>query len=210
MVTSAVPEDGKSATALNLSVVLAQLGRKVLLVDTDLRRPRLHKVFDVRNRRGVSTYLSGMETDPLRLAVDSGIDGLHLLPSGPIPPNPSELLNSPIFGEMGTRFLEAGYDHLIFDSPPALSVADPIIIASIVDATIVVVRANRTPRESLRMAVDRFRQAGTRPIGVVVNDLDMEALGYGRYHHYRGTRYYTDESSTEHEESHDSGRVRGA
>jgi capsular exopolysaccharide synthesis family protein len=210
MVTSAVPEDGKSATALNLAVVLAQLGRKVLLVDTDLRRPRLHKVFDAKNRRGVSTHLSGLEADPLQLVVDTGIDGLHLLPSGPIPPNPSELLNSPIFGEMGTRFLEAGYDHVIFDSPPALSVADPIIIASIVDGAIVVVRANRTPRESLRMVADRFRQAGIRPIGVVVNDLDMEALGYGRYRYYRGQRYYTDDSSPEQPGSRGSGRVRGA
>ena len=210
MVTSAVPEDGKSATALNLSVVLAQLGRKVLLVDTDLRRPRIHRVFDVKNRRGVSTHLSGLETDPLQLVIDTGVDGLHLLPSGPIPPNPSELLNSPIFGEMGTRFLEAGYDHIIFDSPPALSVADPIIIASVVDGAIIVVRANRTPRESLRMVADRFRQAGIRPIGVVVNDLDMEAIGYGRYRYYRGQRYYQEESSTEHETSHGSDRVRGA
>jgi capsular exopolysaccharide synthesis family protein len=210
MITSAVPEDGKSATAINLSVVLAQLGRKVLLVDTDLRRPRLHKVFDAKNRRGVSTHLSGLEPNPLQLVVDTGVDGLHLLPSGPIPPNPSELLNSPIFGEMGTRFLDAGYDHIIFDSPPALSVADPIIIASIVDGAIVVVRANRTPRESLRMVVDRFRQAAIRPIGVVVNDLDMEAMGYGRYRYYRGQRYYTDESSPEHESNRGSDRVRGA
>jgi Mrp family chromosome partitioning ATPase len=113
---------------------------------------------------------------------------------------------------MGTRFLEAGYDHVIFDSPPALSVADPIIIASIVDGAILVVRANRTPRESLRMVADRFRQAGIRPIGVVVNDLDMEALGYGRYRYYRGQRYYTDESAAEHDNSRGSGngRVRGA
>ena len=197
MITSAVPEDGKSATAINLSVVLAQLGRKVLLVDTDLRRPRLHNVFDAENGRGVSTYLSGLVDDPLRLVVETGIDGLHFLPSGPIPPNPSELLNSPFFDRMGTSFLDAGYDHVIFDSPPALSVADPIIIASVVDGAILVVRAHRTPRESLRLVARKFRQAGIRPIGVVVNDLDMEAHRYAGYRYYRGQRYYTDDAAVD-------------
>jgi capsular exopolysaccharide synthesis family protein len=210
VITSAVPEDGKSATAINLSVVLAQLGRKILLVDTDLRRPRLHKVFDADNKRGVSTFLSGLEEDPLRLVVATGVEGLNLLPSGPIPPNPSELLNSPFFDRMGKAFLEAGYDHVVFDSPPALSVADPIIIASVVDGTIVVVRANRTPRESLRLVADRFRQAGIRPIGVVVNDLDLEAHGYGRYRYYRGHGYYVEDAATEGEGPHrkSSGRAR--
>ena len=94
MITSAVPEEGKTATAINLAIVLAQLGRRVLLVDTDLRRPRLHKAFGVDNRRGVSTYLSGLEDEPAALVVPTGIENLDLLPSGPIPPNPSELLNS--------------------------------------------------------------------------------------------------------------------
>jgi len=212
VITSAVPEDGKSATAINLSVVLAQLGRKVLLVDTDLRRPRLHRVFDADNKRGVSTFLSGLEEDPVRLVVATGVDGLNLLPSGPIPPNPSELLNSPFFDRMGKAFLDAGYDHVVFDSPPALSVADPIIVASVVDGTIIVVRANRTPRESLRLVAERFRQAGIRPIGVVVNDLDLEAHGYGRYRYYRGHGYYVDDTVAESGESHrkSGGRARGA
>ena len=186
MVTSALPEEGKSATAINLAVVLAQLGRRVLLVDTDLRRPRLHRAFGKSNASGMSTYLSGLESDPLRLVVGTGIENLDLVTSGPIPPNPSELLNAPIFDEAGKRFLAAGYDHIVFDSPPVLSVADPVIIGSVLDSVVLVTRAGRTPRQSLKAAVERFQQAGIRPAGVVLNDLDAEMHGYAHYRY----RYY--------------------
>lgn len=184
LVTSSVPAEGKSATAVNLAVVLAQLGRSVLLIDSDLRRPRLHRVFDAENGRGVSTYLSGLEDDAKRLVVSTDVDHLDLFTSGPIPPNPSELLNSPVFGEMGAKLIGAGYDHVIYDSPPVLSVADAAIIASVVDATILVLRAGRTPRESLRLAVDKFSQGGIRPIGVVLNDLDVDSHLYAQYRYY--------------------------
>lgn len=189
MVTSALPEEGKSATAMNLAVVLAQLGRRVLLVDTDLRRPRLHRAFGIDNGRGISGVLSGLDPDPIAAIAATGIERLDLLPSGPVPPNPSELLNGPAFLEVTARFLEAGYDHILFDSPPVLAVADPIIIASTVDAAILVVRAGRTPRESLRAAGEKFKQAGIRLSGVVLNDLDVHLHGYrpyaayGRYEH---------------------------
>jgi capsular exopolysaccharide synthesis family protein len=184
MVTSALPEDGKSSTAVNLAVVLAQAGRRVLLVDADLRRPRLHKVFGVDPARGLSVYLSGLETDPLALTQRTAIEGLDVLVSGPVPPDPSELLDSPTFATMGPRFLAGGYDHIVYDSPPALAVADPVIVASVVEATIVVARAGRTPRESLQRAVAKFVQAGTRPIGIVLNDLDAGRHGYGTYGYY--------------------------
>ncbi len=184
MVTSALPEDGKSSTAMNLAVVLAQSGRRVLLVDADLRRPRLHKVFGVEAGRGLSVYLSGLESDPLALAQKTAIDGLDVLVSGPVPPDPSELLDSPTFATMGPRLLGAGYDHIVYDSPPALAVADPVIVANVVEATIVVVRAGRTSRESLQRAVAKFVQAGTRPIGVVLNDLDAGRHGYPAYGYY--------------------------
>lgn len=184
MVTSAIPEDGKSSTAMNLAVVLAQSGRRVLLVDADLRRPRLHNVFGVETARGLSVYLSGLETDPLALTKRTAVDGLDLLVSGPIPPNPSELLDSPTFASMGPRFLEGGYDHIVYDSPPAIAVADPVIVANVVEATIVVARAGRTPRESLQRVIAKCLQAGTRPIGVVLNDLDTGRHGYGAYGYY--------------------------
>jgi receptor protein-tyrosine kinase len=184
MVTSAIPEDGKSSTAMNLAVVLAQAGRKVLLVDADLRRPRLHKVFGVDGARGLSVYLSGLETDPLALTQRTAIEGLDVLVSGPVPPNPSELLDSQTFATMGPRFVSGGYDHIVYDTPPALAVADPVIVSSVVEATIVVAREGRTPRESLQRAVAKFVQAGTRPIGIVMNDLSAGRHGYGTYGYY--------------------------
>jgi len=184
LITSAVPEEGKSATAVNLAVVLAQLGRRVLLVDTDLRRPRLHKVFEQENRRGVSTYLSGLESDLRHLPLPSGVEGLSLIGSGPIPPNPSELLNSPLFAEMGKHFLDLGFDHVVYDAPPVLPVSDPVIVSRVVDAVILVVRAGRTPRHTVRGAAEKLAQAGATPVGVVLNDLDSVA------HDYYAAQYY--------------------
>jgi len=186
LVTSALPEEGKSATALNLAVVLAQMGRKVLLVDTDLRRPRLHRVFDVSHERGVSTVLSGLETDPLSLPLPTGIEHLEIVPSGPIPPNPSELLNSSTFAAMTARYLEHGYDHVVFDSPPVLAVSDPVILGSVVDAVLLVVRAGHTPRPSLKLAAAKFEQSGIRPVGIVLNDLDLDDGGARYYRYYGG------------------------
>ncbi len=184
MVTSALPEDGKSSTAMNLAVVLAQAGRRVLLVDADLRRPRLHKVFGVDGARGLSVYLSGLETDPMALTQRTPIEGLDVLVSGPVPPDPSELLDSQTFAAMGPIFLAGGYDHIVYDTPPALAVADPVIVSAVVEATILVAREGRTPRESLQRAVSKFTQAGTRPIGIVLNDLSAGRHGYGTYGYY--------------------------
>lgn len=186
MVTSALPQEGKTATAINLAIVLAQLGRRVVLVDTDLRRPRLHKALRKENRRGVSTFLSGLEQDVLGLVVGTGIEHLDLLPSGPIPPNPSELLDSTRFAQLSDDLLAAGYDHVLFDSPPSLSVSDPVIIASQVDVGILVVRAAKTPRQSVRLAAEKFRHTGHAKMGVVLNDLDADRQGaaYYRYQYY--------------------------
>ncbi len=194
VLTSALPEDGKTATALNLAIVLAQMGRRVLLVDTDLRRPRLHRALAVENRRGVSTFLSGLENDPYELVVPTGIENLDVMPSGPIPPNPSELLNSPIFARLGTDLLERGYDHVLFDSPPVLSVSDPIIVATTADSGILVVRAGRTPRHSARLAVARLDRPGGSPFGLVLNEFDAGAHSE-QYQDYYGQQQ-SDEDDT--------------
>lgn len=186
LVTSATPEEGKTATAINLAVVLAQLGSRVLLVDTDLRRPRLHKAFGVENRRGVTNFLSGMNENLNELTRTSDVPNLDLLTSGPIPPNPSELLNSSTFVDLCRQLQEHGYRHVVFDSPPVLSVSDPVIIADVVDSCVLVSRAGRTPRQSIRLAVDRLLQAGNCSLGVVLNDLDPGAPGSSHY----GYRYY--------------------
>jgi succinoglycan biosynthesis transport protein ExoP len=180
LLTSSVPEEGKTATALNLGIVLAQLGRRVVLVDTDLRRPRLHSALKAQNRVGASTYLSGLETDPTRLVQATSIEHLYFIPSGPIPPNPSELLNSAVFSRMGDELLEQKFDHIIFDSPPVLSVSDPVIIAAVADTCIVVARAGSTPRQSIRAAVERLAMAGGGPLGVVLNRVSPGSS----YHNY--------------------------
>lgn len=188
MVTSALPEEGKSSTAVNLAVVLAQAGRKVILIDADLRRPRLHRVFGLSAEQGLSVHLSGLETDPLVLVRRTAIEGLDVIVSGPVPPDPSELLDSTTFASMGSRLLAVGYDHVVYDSPPALAVADPVIVANIVEATILVARAGRTTRESLQRAVAKFVQAGIHPIGVVLNDLEADRHGYDSYGYYGPTK----------------------
>jgi len=185
MISSAMPGEGKTATTINLGIVLAQLGRRILLVDTDLRKPRLHKAFGLGNGRGVSTYLSGLEEDPLQLVEQTQVPNLDLLTSGPIPPNPSELLNSETFNGLGPKMLAERYDHVIFDSPPVLSVSDPVILASVVDAGILVVRAGRTARQSVRLAAGKFQHESAGSFGVVLNDLDVsEGSDHYRYHYY--------------------------
>lgn len=183
LISSALPQEGKTATAINLAIVLAQLGRRVALVDTDLRRPRLHRALSLPNTHGVSTFLSGLEQDPTRLLENSEVEGLVLLTSGPIPPNPSELLNSRRFGELAQALLDGHYDHVIFDSPPVLSVADPVIIASQVDTGILVVGAGQTPRQSIRLAVEKVQQADGCRFGVVLNSIDpaLQGRAYYRY-----------------------------
>ncbi len=193
VLTSALPEDGKTSTVLNLGIVLAQLGRRVLLVDTDLRRPRLHRALAVTNRRGVSTFLSGLVDDPYELVVPTGIDNLDVMTSGPIPPNPSELLNSPTFARLGTELLEHGYDHILFDSPPVLSVSDPVIVASSVDSGILVVRAGRTPRQSVRLAIAGLGRTGRCTFGLVLNEFDAGAQA--QYQSYYGQRRPDEEAT---------------
>ncbi len=189
VVTSALPEEGKTVTALNLGVALAQLGRRVILVETDLRRPRLHRALGATSRLGVSTFLSGLEKDLERLVQPTSIDNLSLLASGPLPPNPSELLNSPVFAELGRRLIEAGYDHVLFDSPPVLSVSDPLIVAAAADICIIVVRAGRSARQSIRAVVERLAQAAGGPLGVVLNDLDIDTPGAAFDRHEYDVRY---------------------
>jgi len=192
MVTSPLPEEGKSATAINLAIVLSQLGRRVLIVDTDLRRPRLHRALATGNDRGVSTFLSGLENDVSSLISRTAVEGLDLVSSGPIPPNPSELLNSPRFAQLGEELLALRCDHVIFDSPPVMSVSDPVIIANAVDSAILVVRAGRTPRQAVRSAVEKLGQANNAPNGIVLNDVDVES--HGSYH-YRYTYHEVDDET---------------
>jgi len=189
-VTSCEPGDGKSTVALNLAIVLTQLGRRVLLIDADLRRPRIHKSLQLTNAVGVSSFLSGNATLD-ELIRESEIPNLRVITSGPIPPNPSELLGSPGLETMLDRFSgEDRFDHIILDSPPVLSVTDAIILSTRTDSTILVVRAGMTSREALAQSAARLKQSRVKVTGAVLNAVSHEAgYYYGRYGYGRSYRY---------------------
>lgn len=192
LVTSAQPREGKTATAVNLAITLAQLNRRVLLVDTDLRRPRLHKALKLSNVTGLSNYLSG-GLDLAEVIAPAGPPNLFLLPSGPTPPNSAELLDSREFAALVARLVDGKgtphFDHVVYDSPPVLSVADAAIISSRMDGVIMVVQAGTTPREAVGRAVDKLRVVNARILGALLNKVDMTSPG-SYYRYYRS--YYSD------------------
>lgn len=184
VVTSCEPGDGKSTVSLNLAIVLTQMGRRVLLVDADLRRPRLHKMLALPNASGLSTVLSG-NARPDDVLQETPIPNLLAVTSGPIPPNPSELLGSTGLAAFVQRVQAEGrFDHVFFDSPPALQVTDGVLLAAQMDATVVVARGGKTARESLVQGVARLRQSRGRVIGAVLNAVS-EGTGYYYYGKYR-------------------------
>ena len=191
VVTSSEPGDGKSTISTNLAVVLSQMGRHVLLIDGDLRRPTLERTFGTKESAGLSNVLTGnaVLADVVR---DTEVPGLSFLPSGPIPPNPSELLESSSMRIMLEQIQESTeYDHVILDSPPIVQVPDSVILATRTDAAILVVRAGKTSRESLSAGAGRLRQARARVAGVVLNAVPERAGGY-----YRAQYRYDRDSST--------------
>lgn len=189
-VTSASASEGKTATATNLGVVLAQLGRQVLVVDSDLRKPHLHQVFRVSNRIGLVNHLTGgadIETVCLR----TNVPNLWITPSGPIPPNPSELLASDRMREW-LRAVRVRFDYVVVDTPPVLPVTDATITGRLVDGVVLVLRAGKVARDEARACRDRLRQADVKILGVVLN----------RFRSHQGTagkryRYYASYSSYE-------------
>ncbi len=193
LVASAIPEEGKSIICANLAVVLAQAGNDVLLVDTDLHRPSLHEFFKLPNRRGLTSLLletarSGNDSEPHGVMDDpiqtTGVMGLQILASGPLPPNPSELLGSTRMKELLEKWVWQ-FDYVILDSPPILSVADAVVLSSLAHSTILVVRAGVSRKEYVKQAIDRLREANTKVIGSVLNALSPRSKGYEAYYYYR-------------------------
>jgi capsular exopolysaccharide synthesis family protein len=185
LVTSPEAGDGKTTSASNLAIAIAQTGRSVLLLDADFRKPTQHKNLDVKDSIGLSSVLSGTET--LDRAIQrTGVDGLDILPCGAIPGNPSEILNSQEFGELVDR-LALKYDHIVFDSPPANLVTDARILGAVCDATVLVLRADKSTRKAAEHARNALLSVGAKLIGAVVNDA---ARGKG-YDTYGGTYYGT-------------------
>lgn len=183
---SAEPGEGKTTVASNLAISLAHLGKRVLLIDGDMRRPCVHKIFNIEDRSGgLVTYLTG-EKEWRHLVRPTGITDLDCLVCGPVPPNPSELLSSDRM-QMLIREAMAEYQFVLIDAPPLLNVADGRILATMVEGAILVVKGGFTPRELAQQAQLHIRDVGAHLIGVVLNDVDVRHNGYYKgYYRYGG------------------------
>ena len=180
VVTSAAPEEGKSTTLANLAVTMAQSGKRVILVDCDLRRPSLHHIFNTRSTVGFTDMMRDdalMAKPPLQ---ETNVANLRLLTSGTIPPNPSELLASRRMGDL-IAALQQQADILLFDAPPIVAVTDAAVLASKVDAVLLVISAGKTKRDHARKAKALLEKVNARLIGTVLNNVKGEASLYQYY-----------------------------
>lgn len=180
VLTSAGVGEGKSTTLANLAVVSAQAGRKVVLVDADLRRPALDEIFGLGNETGLTTVMkdeTAMASLPLQ---DTGVEGLSVLTSGPLPPNPADLMGSQRMEEVIAALVE-GADLVFFDTPPIAAVTDAAVLATRVDGVLLVIGAGKTRREYARIAVQRLEQVNARLVGTVLTGVQMGAGFQGYY-----------------------------
>jgi succinoglycan biosynthesis transport protein ExoP len=180
LITSGQPGEGKTTTVVNTAISLAQLGASVLIIDCDLRKPSAHKVLGVDQSRGLSSYLS-RNVDINDVIQKLPIANLSLLPCGPIPPNPSEMISSAKMKQLLVTLAET-YDHIIIDSPPLLKVTDPVILSTMVDGVILVVHGGKSTRDVVRRTRQELSIAGARIFGVVLNNVDSTHEGYEDYY----------------------------
>jgi capsular exopolysaccharide synthesis family protein len=182
-VTSSESGEGKTATSVNLAVVMAQLGKRVLLIDSDLRKPRIHQVFKCSNRLGLVSALTGT-VKPEEIFLRTEVPNLFITPSGPIPPNPSELLASHRMRELITA-VRGAFDFVVIDTPPVLAVTDSTLVGSITDGIVLCLRARSVVREDARACRERLRLADVRVLGTVLNRYRVSHGNYGkRYEKY--------------------------
>ena len=178
LVTSTNPEEGKSTTLANLAITIAQTGSKVLIVDCDLRRPSIHSIFGIKNNVGLTSAM--VDTSLANLpAQDVGIPNLSVLTSGPLPPNPSELLGSQRMQELMAKLRESA-DYVLFDSPPVLAVTDAAVLASKLDGVLLVINAGHTKREMAKKAKAALDKVNANIVGVVLNNVKYDT----RLHRY--------------------------
>jgi polysaccharide biosynthesis transport protein len=187
-VTSSNPLEGKTMTVVNLGIVMSQSGHRTLLVDSDMRRPRLHKIFGVSSEHGLSRAV--LDQSDLDNAVRStGVPNLFVMPCGPMPPNPAELLQTEKFHSL-VRKLGDRFDRVIFDSPPVLAVTDAAILSRLVDGTALVIRSGRTTRDAVIRSRGQLAAVNAHLIGVILNHVDLNSPHYSSYYGYQN-HYYT-------------------
>ncbi len=194
LVTSSQPAEGKTTTAINTAITLAQSGADVVIVDCDLRRPRLHQHFALENISGLTNYLSGEKNPDNLLKAFPGLPKLKVITSGPIPPNPAELLSS---NEMKNllQYLKGNFQHIVIDSPPAISFTDAAILSTLVDGVVLVALAGKSSIHLMRRFKQRLGIIGARIYGVVLNGVRANSVEYG-YYGYSYTNYYAHDEST--------------
>jgi len=194
LITSSLPSEGKTTTAVNTAISLAQTGASVLIIDADMRRPRLHSVFNISNAEGLSTILSSEmnEKEVLDIVQFSEDANLNLLPSGPVPPNPAELIGSEQMSNL-LKILQKRFTHVVVDSPPIASFTDGVLIASLVDGVILVVHSGKSSRQVVRRSRQLLQDIGAKIFGVVLNNVNLRSQDnyyyYQSYYHRSNYRH---------------------
>ena len=193
LVTSTLPGEGKSWTASNLAVTFAQAGKKVIIIDADMRKGRVYSIFDVSPRPGLSNYLSGVDWDEGEASSniadyiqETDIENLYVLAAGNVPPNPSELLISDQMTELMEKLKEI-FDIIIFDGTPSQLVTYSLILARIVDSTVIVTASKETKKEDLKRVIKNIKNVGGKIAGIVVNKIEIDAKKYEQSYYYGST-----------------------
>ncbi len=192
LITSSQPSEGKTTTAVNTAVILAQTGAEVLIIDCDLRRPRVHTHFNLSNSKGVTNYLSGeTNLDDLLQPYDK-LPNLKIMPSGPVPPNPAELLSSDEMRKL-LNTVSDRFTHIIVDSPPAISFTDASILSTMTDGVMLVVHGGKSSRAIVRRAKQQLLDVGAHIYGIVLNNVKLEGSNSYYYYGYYSSYYGNDE-----------------
>ncbi|MGH9540138.1 MAG: GumC family protein [Terriglobales bacterium] len=207
LITSALPQEGKTTTSINTAIVLAQKGTRVLLIDADLRRPSIHKTLGMGPKTGLSNVLTGSASLQQAVVRSTIVPTLFVLPAGTPPPNPAELLASSNMKDILAE-LRDEYDHIIVDTPPTLSVTDAVVMSTRADAVVLVIRSGQTTKQALRRSRDILVQVNARVAGVLLNAVDLNSPDYYYYYEYQGKyghRYYQEDELSDSDSDIDDG-----
>lgn len=197
LVSSAGPQEGKTITATNLAITMAQSGNKVIMLDCDMRRPKIHKIFGINRDRGMTNLLVGNQ-DIKGTLFHTELPNLDVIPCGPIPPNPSEIVGSVRMKKL-LDVLREKYTRIIIDSPPITAVTDAVVLAKSTDGMVLVIRASDTAREIVKNGLDQIQAVGGHVLGAILNGVDMGSDGYYYYQYYY---YYYGEDGERNKKAH--------